>query len=97
MKRTKTAKPTLTYAPHDTLPPLGSYKTTWDLARLYYKTETDPQLEADVTYAIKAYESFAKRWRQKPFTTDAATLAVALREYEALTGDPRVSRPSRYF
>lgn len=96
MKRT-TAKSDLTYTPHPELPPLTNHETTWDLATLYYKNEQDPKLEADVAYAIKAYEAFAKRWRQKPFTTDVATLAVALREYEALTGDPRISRPSRYF
>ncbi len=97
MKRKVSQNKKLTYTPHETLPPLSTYKTTWDLATLYYKTENDPRIEADVSYAIKAYETFAKRWRQKPFTTDPTTLAVALREYEALTGDPRVSRPGRYF
>lgn len=96
MKRPK--KPhTIHYTPSDSLPPLPHYRTTWDLATLYYSNAEDPQIELDIRYAIKAYETFAKRWRQQPFTTDPATLAVALREYEALNGDPRISRPARYF
>lgn len=87
----------LSYTPQDTLPPLSEYKTDWDLENLYYQNEQDPRIEADVRYAISSYQKFAKRWRNQPFTTDAATLAVALREYEALTGDPRIGRPGRYF
>lgn len=94
---TQKNRPKLSYTPHTTLPILSSYRTDWDLENLYYKDENDPRIEADVLYALSAYKKFATRWRKKPFTTDAATLAVALQEYEALTGDPRVSRPGRYF
>ena len=97
MKSKTTPKSGLTYTPNSNLPTLAKYNTTWDLSRQYYQSEKDPQLEADITYSIAAYEKFAKRWRNKPFTTDATTLAVALREYETLSGDPRLSRPGRYF
>ena len=36
------------YQPQNDLPNLPDIKTTWDLSRLYYKNENDPQIEKDI-------------------------------------------------
>ena len=85
------------YKPHLKLPKLSKIKTEWDLKTLYYSSENDPRIEADLAVAEKEYAAFAKKWRNKPFTEDVAMLKEALSDYEKLAGMPEVSRPSRYF
>ena len=89
-------KQSLHYHASPDLPKLPSYKTEWDLS-VYYKNEKDPKIDRDIEATIASYKAFAKKWRNKKFTTDSKVLKAALTEYEALAGDPNVSRPSRYF
>lgn len=85
------------YTPQTTLPKLGTIKTEWDLKNLYYTSERDPRIEADIKATERAYKKFAKKWSQSDFTASAAKLAAALTEYETLVGMPEASRPGRYF
>lgn len=96
----KTKKPTvnkLTYEPSPDLPKLETYQTKWDFAKLYYKNDNDPKIEVDINFAISAYKQFAKKWRNKPYTSNSSVLLTALKEYETLLGNPTLSRPGRYF
>ncbi|MCB9814114.1 hypothetical protein H6784_01725 [Candidatus Nomurabacteria bacterium] len=79
------------------LPKLGAIKTEWDLKKLYYKSEKDPLIEADLQSTEKAYRAFIKKWKGKDFTSDAKVLEKALTEKEVLAGMPESSRPVRYF
>ncbi len=97
MKKNKQIKPGLSYTPSTNLPELKDFKTEWDMESLYYTSDADPRLEEDIKYTILDYQKFAKRWRTKPFIFDSALLVVALTEYEKLVGDPKLSRPGRYF
>lgn len=92
----KNSQPKFAYTPTTDLPDLGTFSTTWDLAGLYYASERDPKLEADVATTEAAYAAFRRRWQKQPFTTDAEVLARALRDYEALSAMPETSRPQRY-
>lgn len=74
----------------------NTYKTEWDFS-LYYTSENDPKLEADIKATEQAYTRFAKKWRNKDFTTNPKLLAEALAEKEAIAGNPDYSRPMRYF
>ena len=76
-------KNTLHYKKSAATPALPKIKTEWDLT-LYYKNEHDPQIEKDIVASINAYTSFAKKWRNKKFTSDANLLYKALTDYEAL-------------
>jgi oligoendopeptidase F len=87
----------LTYKVRNELPVLKSIKKEWDLASLYYKDSKDDRIEADLKTAEAVFTNFAKKWRQKPFTTDIKLLKNALTEYEALNANPALTRPSRYF
>ncbi|OGG66724.1 hypothetical protein A2Z56_01105 [Candidatus Kaiserbacteria bacterium RIFCSPHIGHO2_12_45_16] len=89
-------KPSLQYTASPELPKLSNYKTEWDLT-VYYKNEKDPKIDKDIEATIAIYKAFAKKWRNKKFTTDSKTLKAALTEYEALAGNPDTSRPGRYF
>lgn len=95
--RSKNAHGRFAYTPSQSLPKFAKIKTEWDLKHLYYKNEKDPQIEADLKAAERAYASFAKKWSATDFTNDAATLKRALTEYEKLSGMAAVSRPGRYF
>lgn len=88
-------KSSFKYTPRTELKPL-SIRETWNLS-LYYTSETDPQIEADIAATETAYRSFAKKWRGKAFTTDTDLLLHALTESEAMAGNPTFSRPARYF
>jgi len=85
------------YKPTQDLPKLASIKTEWDLKNLYYTSEKDPRIEADMVTAEKAYRAFIKKWKGKDFTRDIQTLKRALREREALAGLPEITRCGRYF
>lgn len=85
------------YQPDASLKPLKKYKTAWDLKGLYYKNAKDPQIEVDLKTAETVYTDFRKKWFETDFTADEDTLAEALTHYEALAGNPAISRPGRYF
>ena len=91
------AKRVFSYTPDVSLPKLGEYKTEWDLAGLYYKNENDPRIEADVLHTIALYTKFAKKWRNKDFTSNAKVLKTALSEYIAVSTDSRSLKPGLYF
>lgn len=95
--RRHSGKNSFSYESKTKLPTLGKIKTEWDLKRHYYLSEKDPRIEDDLKTAEKAYASFAKKWRGKPFASDVAMLKQALTEYERLSGMPEISRPGRYF
>lgn len=94
---TNNRKQGFNYTPTQSLPKLGAIKTTWDLKKLYYKSEKDPRIEQDVQFTEQAYAAFAKKWRSRKYTESAKLLCEALTEYEALAARPEISRPGRYF
>lgn len=96
-KKLKKSKKSFNYTPQNTLPKLGKIKTEWDLKNLYYKSEKDPQIEADLKKAEKAYKTFATKWRKKDFTASSKVLFTALREYEALGAMPERNKATRYY
>ncbi len=75
----------------------AAYKEVWDLSGLYYKNERDPRIEADLKAAEDAYAGFAKKYVRSDFASSPSILAKALSEKEAILGEPRFSRPSRYY
>lgn len=96
-KKPKNAKKSFSYTLAPDLPKLNGVKTKWELDRLYYKSEKDPQIEKDLTKTETAYLSFAKKWRKRDFTKTASTLLASLSEYEALSAMPESSKAGRYF
>jgi len=86
-----------TFVPINDLPGLTALKTEWDLEGLYYKNDNDSRIEEDVVYAISVYTKFAKKWRHSAFTNNPSVLAAALKDYEKIAGDARISKPGRYF
>ncbi len=95
-KKTKSTS-AISYQPNPNLPKLDIYQTSWNLSGLYYKNGQDPEIEKDTEHAVNTYHRFAKSWKTKAFTSDANVLAKALADYERLAGDPRLSKPGRYF
>ncbi len=84
------------YTLKNELPTLKKIHDTWDLTRLYYASENDPQFERDIKITEAAYTAFVKKWSKKDFTKDAKTLLKALKENEDLAGLPEASKPGRY-
>ncbi|PIR85792.1 hypothetical protein COU14_02490 [Candidatus Kaiserbacteria bacterium CG10_big_fil_rev_8_21_14_0_10_44_10] len=95
-KTAKSKSKSFDYRPQTSLPKLGKYKKEWDLKGLYYKNGKDPQIEADLKLAEKAYEDFARKWSGKDFS-DIKLVKTALTEYEKLGSIPEAGRPSRYY
>jgi oligoendopeptidase F len=95
MPSKKPKKKSFKYTPRITQKPV-KVKETWDLT-LYYKNDRDPQIEKDVAATESAYFTFAKKWRGKAFTADVDLLLAALKESEAMAGNPTFSRATRYF
>ena len=95
-KKMKTKKG-FNYQASSDLPKLGKIKTEWDLKKLYYKSDKDPEIENDIKATELAYDSFAKKWRDTKFANNPSLLAKALTDYEKLSGMPEASRPGRYF
>lgn len=71
-------------------------KTEWNL-KLFYKSHTDPAIEADIKKCEQLHDSFAKKYSNSDFTKDENTLAIALDDYEKLSGDSSGSRAIMYF
>lgn len=95
-KKTK-SKDNFKWHSKNTLPKAPVIKETWDLKGLYYKSGKDPQIEADIKAAERAYTNFSKKWSGRDFLASATALKQALTEYEELAGLPEVGRPGRYF
>lgn len=84
------------YTPTNDLPKLAEIKTAWDLKKYYYKSETDPQIEADIIEIEKTYKAFAKKFAGKDFTSTTEKLLTALKAQDALIEIP-ASKPILYF
>jgi oligoendopeptidase F len=69
---------------------------SWDFS-LYYKNSKDPQIEKDVVTTEADFKAFAKKWRGKAFTTNTNLLLEALKESEAMAGNPVHARAMRYY
>ncbi|MBY0309837.1 hypothetical protein K2Q16_01690 [Patescibacteria group bacterium] len=80
--------PAFHYVPTLNLPALTGVKTEWDLAGLFYKSEKDPQIEADIKVTESEYQTFAKKYAKKDFCASASALAAMLKEYHALASLP---------
>lgn len=91
----KNNKP-LTYKASATLPTLKSIKEKWDLSGLFYKSENDPRIEADIKETEKALVNFAKKYRSLKWTADTTSILKAVKDYLALEELPG-SRPLYYF
>lgn len=96
-KSQRSSRSKFTYTPTTNIAPLSEIKTEWDLKKLYYTSDKDPRIDADVVTTEKAYAAFARKWRSKPFANNPKLLAAALQEFETLSGMPEASRPGRYF
>jgi oligoendopeptidase F len=95
-KKHKTASK-FPYIPGESLPPLKSIKTEWDLKKHYYKSAKDPQIEADANAHEAAVLKFIKKYKAKDFTATAKGLAVALNDYEVLARMVFADKIMRYF
>ncbi len=86
-----------TYQPTTATPKLSKLKTQWDLKKHYYTSDKDPQIDQDLAKTEAAYRSFAKKYKQSKFTSDAKVLRRALTDLNKLSLDPSTARPGRYF
>ena len=66
-------------------PKLQSFKTEWDLKKLYYKSENDPQIEMDVVTTEKQYGLFVKKYSNLKFLKSTKTLLNALQTFKQLS------------
>lgn len=96
-KKQKNTQTSFKYHTQTQLPKLGKIKDTWDLTNLYYTSEKDPQIEKDLVMAERAYAAFAKKYRNKDFTSTAKKLRAALDESTALGEMPAARTPAYYF
>jgi oligoendopeptidase F len=77
------------------LPKLKAIKTDWDLKRLYYKSDTDPQIEADIKDTEQAYLDFEKKYRSLAWTKSSNTVISAVANYIKLI-DTKGAKPLHY-
>lgn len=69
------------------------YKTEWDLTQ-FYKSASDPRIEADQQKADAAITAFARKYQKsKEHLASASALAKALGDYEALLLIPASRAP----
>lgn len=72
-------------------------KIEWDFT-LFYKSDSDPQIEKDVAIFEKACNTFEKKWKKDTsYLSNNAILKKALAEYETLKGFVEGNRPYLYF
>ena len=92
----KSQKSDLKYTAETKLPNLKTIKTKWDLARFYYKNESDPQIEKDIKQSETALTNFAKKYRSGAWSKSLAGVIKATKEFLALDLLPG-DRPLYYF
>ena len=68
MSKKPTKAKQFSFTPRLELAPLKKSTTEWDLKGLYYKNETDPQIEKDIVATETAYRKFIKKWRKRLYT-----------------------------
>lgn len=71
-------------------------KTTWNF-KLFYKSPTDPQIEADIKNYEKLHENFEKKYKGTGFAENEESLFNALTDYETMAANPSGSRAILYF
>lgn len=70
---------------------------SWDLSPLY-KTDDDPQIASDLDTATRAYEGFAKKWRERDdYLSDPIVLCEALGEWEMLAAKHGPGTKASYY
>jgi len=68
----------------------------WNL-KLFYKSHTDPKIEADLKKCEALHAAFAKKYRDVDFMRDEGSFFKALKDYEEMSADPSGSRAILYF
>ncbi len=96
-KKQSNKKKVFKYIPSQQLPKLTHIKTQWDLKKLYYASEKDPQIEKDIAKTERAYKAFARKYKGKDFTRSAHTLLQALQDSDKLSQMPESHKPAYYF
>lgn len=71
-------------------------KTSWNL-KLLYKSDSDPRIEGDLREIERAYASFEKKYKGKPFAAAPKNLAEAFEDHEALSEKVSGLKPWWYF
>jgi len=72
-------------------------KTAWDF-KLFYKSDTDPKIKADVEAFEKAVDIFELKYKNKTdYLSDSKKLLKICEDYEALLAMPETYRPRHYF
>ncbi len=75
----------------------SGYKTEWNF-KLFYKSDSDPQIENDVVVAEKTAAAFEKKWKKNAkFTSDLVELKKSLIDYEKIISMNEFSKPHLYF
>lgn len=69
------------YTPTHKLPKLKKTKETWDLARFFYTSPTDPAIEKDLQKTERAIKAFAKKYQDGAWTKDKESIVSALMDY----------------
>lgn len=75
---------------------MEKHKTQWDLT-LLYKSPKDPQIEKDIIFIEKAYESIEKKYKNKDFTKTPQDLLKALKDLESVSKTLSKKNPAWYF
>lgn len=87
-KKLNSKQKTFKYRVVNKLPKLAKIKTDWDLKNLYYKSETDPRIEADLVATEKAYADFEKKYRSLAWTKDSKSILKAVVDFVKLLETP---------
>ncbi len=94
---TASTKKALQYVVKNEFKKLSKFPLEWDLKKHYYKSENDPQIEADASSYESSILSFCKKYKDKDFTKTTESLKQALADYEVINEDVRASKVMRYF
>ncbi len=87
-KKQKSKPATFKYQLENKLPSLKTIKTDWDLKGLFYKSENDPRIEADLKATESAYLEFEKKYRTLVWTKNSQSVLKAVADYIKLIDTP---------
>jgi oligoendopeptidase F len=79
-----------TYTPVNKLSKLTKISEAWDLKKLYYSSENDPRIEADLVETEAAYARFEKNYKNGSWTTSVEAIVKVTNEYlrlQSMRGD----------
>lgn len=77
--------------------PLDKVKTTWDLKKHYYQSESDPQIEKDAKFIETKIRVFCNKYKNQTFTKNTKLLKSALLDYKNLCEHSEAEKVIRYF